>query len=261
MRALSKIALNSGAVLGIALGLGSTLMAQSAVPVFREVTHVTILPGRLGDFRAAWKEYNDLLRKAGWDKRTSVWQSATGVNEFRIVTAHNKLAEMDTPIRMDPRMKESAVQLQAINMRIGACIEHSTRVIDQIVADLSLPLAKDPPKLLRVRRVTLRPDKLGEFTALVKSEVMPAVKQSGIATYAYSRVRFGGPGNELYSVTGLSSWADLDDMPPFVKAMGEAKYQAYLAKANTMITRSEVNIYRYQADLSYIPQPATSASR
>ncbi len=114
--------------------------------------------------------------------------------------------------------------------------------------------------MIRVRRVFLRPEKTDEFIALVKTELMPFVKQSGVGTFAYSRVRFGGASNEFSSVTGINSWADLDEMPSYIKAMGDAKYKAYVAKTSSMITRAEVNVYRYQADLSYMP-PTLTASK
>jgi hypothetical protein len=59
----------------------------------------------------------------------------------------------------------------------------------------------------------------------------------------------GGPTNEFLSATGVQALSELDEMAPR-KAMGEAKFKAWMAKRDAVIVSSEVNLYRYRPELS-----------
>ena len=48
---------------------------------------------------------------------------------------------------------------------------------------------------------------------------------------------------------GVQALTELDDPGPR-KAMGEAKYKAWIAKRDAVIVSSEVNLFRYRPELS-----------
>lgn len=210
----------------------------------------TIKPERVGDFEAAIKEYNAVLTKAGWEKSSSLWQAATGPNEFVLVRYLAKFAEMD--VTRDPKLKDVSSDLQRIGARIRQCIESSTHRIAYVDTELSLPRSATPPKMVRVRSTTLKPGKREAYRALVKETIIPAAKTAGVKSYVTFRTAFGGSLDEMFSSYGLDNWADLDQTPsPLVKAIGEEKYRQYQAKQSELVERTEVNVYRFREELSY----------
>jgi hypothetical protein len=112
--------------------------------------------------------------------------------------------------------------------------------------------------MLRVLRTRVRPEKVSEYTALVKSESLAAAKKAGLKFYTVSQVRYGEPSTEFVSVSGLSKWADLDGGLWIQKAMGEEGYQRFLAKLRPLTIESEAEIYSVVFESSYQParQPA-----
>ena len=72
-------------IAALALGMASQV-AVSAVDQpsrnIRSITRYTVKSDRAGDLSAAIKEYNVVLKKAGWDQSMSVWRSLTGPSEL-----------------------------------------------------------------------------------------------------------------------------------------------------------------------------------
>jgi len=125
---------------------------------------------------------------------------------------------------------------------------------------LSLPFTKAVPKMVSVLRVHLHPAKVDEYLALAKSELLAAVKKSGVKTYSVARARYGASRAEITSVLGIDSWADLDETSPVAKAMGADAYQKYLNKVRPLMQDVDYNVYRFQPDLSFLPDGAGSGS-
>jgi hypothetical protein len=226
----------------------------------RSVTFYRVKPDRLGDMQAAAKEYKAILQKAGSNRYYTDWLSLTGPNEYLHVVNYSKWADIDMTVAQDPKLKEQAADLQRIVTRIIQCTESSHRVIEEVLPDSSLPPSKELPDLIRAVRLRVRPDKVNDFLALSKSEILPAQKKSGVKVYSIARVRYGAPSSEFLTVLGLSKWADLDEPYGVQKAMGEEGYQRFLSKITPLLLESEYNMYRLQRDLSYLPPPSGSGA-
>jgi hypothetical protein len=112
-------------------------------------------------------------------------------------------------------MKDQAAQLQSIGSRIAQCEESTHRVIEEVLPDLGLPPTGAAPTMIRVLVTQVRPDKVSEYLALVKGEVLPAAKKAGLKAYSVAQVRYGAPNTEFVSVAGLSNWADLEFVFPW----------------------------------------------
>lgn len=199
-----------------------------------------------------------MLAKANDNKPYSMWVSLTGDREYALVSYHAKLAELDAVRTDDPKLKDQKADLIRIAARIFQCAEESRRYVGEMDKDLSLPSAKDTPKMISVLRV--HPDKVDQYLALAKSELLPAVKRSGVKAYSVTRTRYGGSRADITTVVGVDSWADLDGTSPIVKAMGADAYQKYLNKVRPLMQDAEYNVYRYQPELSYLPNMAASGS-
>lgn len=222
----------------------------------RSITFYTVKPDRVGDFQAEIKEYNAILAKAGSDRYSSMWVGLTGAHEYARVQVYTKWADLDSSIDSDPKLKDQAVDLARISMRIIDCTESSRRIVEMVVPELSLPETGAPPKMIRVLLTQVRPEKYQEYLDLVKNVIFPAVKKGGTKDFSVAEGRLGVSSLEFTSVTGFNSWADLDAGIGAQKGLSKEDYQALLDKVRALITQSEYEIYRYEPDESYLPAAA-----
>ncbi len=245
----SSVAL--GALMAVSAG---TVMAQSEPPKVRSVVFSTVKADRVGDYLSASKDIAEALKKAGSERSYSTWVSLSGAREYAVVRYHTKWSDLDTEPGSDPALKGIAGQLSALSARIIATIESSRRVMYVLDHDLSLPLADAPPQpIAQVLRTWVRPDQLEAYRALVKSDLLPAAKKSGVKTYSVAHVRAGGANQEYNTVSGLDNWAALDGESPIVTGLGgQAAYDKFLAKLRPLVTRTEYEMYRYMPNQSYL---------
>ncbi len=192
-----------------------------------------------------------LLAKGGSNRYYSMWQSLTGANEFARATSYTRWADMDAGA--DPKMKEQAAELQGISTRIIQCTERWHTIIDEVLPDLSLPDTAETPKMIRVLRTQVRPDKVGEYVALSKSEVLPAIKKAGLKFFSVSQVRYGAPTSEFVTIAGFNSWAELGEGSGIEKGIGKEGYQRYLVTVGQLYVEREFNVYRFVPESSYLP--------
>ena len=176
----------------------------------RSVTFYTVKPDRVGDFMAEIKEYNAILAKAGSDRYSSMWVGLTGAHEYARVQDYTKWADLDASIDSDPKLKDQAVDLARISLRIIDCTSSSRRVVEMVIPELSLPESGAPPKMIRVLLTQVRPDKYQEYLDLQKNVIFPAVTKGGAKDYSSRKRSSASPAWKLLSVTGFNNWADLD---------------------------------------------------
>jgi hypothetical protein len=236
--------------MAVVAALASSASAQGGS--IRSVTLYTVKPDRVGDFQAEIKEYNAVLAKGGSTRYDSVWLSLTGPREYALVSYRDKWADLDAGA--DPKMKDQAADLARIGLRIIACTESSRRIIDEIRPELSLPDSGEVPKMIRVLVTDVRPDKIGDYLDLMKNEILPAVKKGGVKDYTFASRRFGAPNTQFISVAGMSSWADFDGEFGAEKGLGKEGYKALVTKVRMLIASSQYDVYRFEPDLSYLPQ-------
>jgi len=217
----------------------------------RSVRFYTVKPDRLGDFLAATKEYNAVVMKTGSDHYYSLWHSLTGDNEYARADNYAQWADLDN--LTDPKIKDQAALLQTITTRIIQCTEHSHRIIEEVLPDLSLPPGGELPKMIRLLRTRVRPDRVGEYLALSKSDVLPAIKKSGLKFFSVAQLRYGAPTTEFTTVAGFNSWADLGAGFGLEKGMGKEGYQHYLATVGQLVVEREFNVYSLVPESSYLP--------
>ena len=137
------------------------------------------------------------------------------------------------------------------------CTDSSRRVIEEEIPDLSLPMTAAFPPMIRVIAAEVRPDKVSDYLAMVKSDILPAIRKSGANFFSITRGRFGQPNSVVTSVLGINSWADLDGGVGAQKGMSNAEFSALTTKVNSLVVSSQYDILRFQPDLSYMPtQPA-----
>jgi hypothetical protein len=226
---------------------------QSAEPTIRSATFYTVKSSNVADFLAATKDWAALHKKAGSERYFHLWAASSGTSEYVLVSHHAKWSELDpTP---NPKFKDIQGQVAALRARIQSSIESSRRVISSIQPDISLPMGNsEPPPMVRVIRTWVRPEHADAYLALLKSDLLPAARKSGLKAWGVARVRYGGSTYEMQTVAGVANWAELDSESPVITGLGgQAAYQKYLTKARPMIARTEYEMYRLLKDQSHLP--------
>lgn len=208
----------------------------------------TIKGGRMAEFESIIKDLNALYKTAGVPSATLVFQSLTGPEQVFVTRYYEKVSQA-LASRTELFKGEHAVAYRALNMRLMDTVAaRETRVAERD-ADLSLPRPAAMPPFIRVIKTQVKQGKVAEVKALIREWVDGGIKPAGIKVYTLTQTRMGGPGTELVSVTGVNALAELDEMAPR-KAMGEAKYNAWMAKRDAAIAGSEVNVLRFRPELS-----------
>jgi hypothetical protein len=231
--------------------LAAVFTANAQDANVRVVSRYQVKPDRDGDFRAAVKEYVAVLKKAQPERAFTMWQSLTGAREYVLAAYHAKYGEMDIP--RDPKLKEVEADLTGIGARIMQCVDHYERQIEEVLPEISLPRTPEPPAMIRRLSSQVRPDKVDAYIALLKSDLFPAVKKSGLKSFNIAQVRYGRMNTEFASVAGIAKYEDLDGQSPVVNAMGDTAYQAFLAKLRPLIYETRIDLYRFLPELSYMP--------
>lgn len=246
---LRRVVCQCVVAMAVVAALASPAFAQDGN--IRSVTLYTVKPDRIGDFEAEIKAYNAVLAKGGSTHYGSVWVSLTGQREYARVIHYAKWADLDAG--PDPKMNDQAADLARIGVRINDCTESSRRIIEEVIPELSLPASDEIPKMIRILVTDVRPEKIGDYRDLVKNEILPAIKKSGLKDYTVALRRFGAPSTEFISVAGMTNWADFDGDFAVEKGLGKEGYQALLVKVRALIASSQYDVYRFQPDLSYLP--------
>lgn len=220
----------------------------------RSVRFYTVKPERVGDFQAAVKDYVAVATRAGAGHPYSMFVSLTGPAAYLRGDVYTNWADLDSA-GPDPKLKEQAAEVQRITTRITQCTESSRRIIDEVIPELSFGGMGAPPAMMRVLTTHVRPDKVGEYLELIRSEVLPAAKKAGLKVFSVAQTRYGGTSTAFVLVSGMSKWSDLDGGYGVEKAMGKEGYQRFLTKIRPLIVDSEYNVFRFAPELSYLPAP------
>ena len=149
-------------------------------------------------------------------------------------------------------MKGSEAEMARGIARLNTVTESLEYWIDEMQPDLTFGTKEIPP-MVRTGRTRVLQGKMDELKALFRDQIVPAVKKSGATDYGVAIARFGTPANEIHSYIGMSGWGDLDAPFGAEKGMSAAEWKAFQAKLPSLIESTEWTIWKYQADLSYIP--------
>ena len=231
------------ALLALAL-LALTLAGQD----IQHSRRYSIKGGRMAEFTSIIKDLNALYKKAGVPTATLVFQSVTGPETMVVTRYYTKISDA-LANRGDAFKGEHEAEYRALNMRLMETVEARTTRVAVRDAELSLGRPNVIPPYIRTIRTEVKPGKVEEMRALVKQWVADGVKPAGITVYNVTQTRMGGPSTEFVSVTGVNALTELDELAPR-KAMGEAKFNAWMAKRDALITASEVNVLRFRPELS-----------
>lgn len=239
--------------LSAATHLTTSLLAQEGFPPIAVTSRYQVKFEKSGDMTAAMKEYNQVLRKAGSERYYAVWRSQTGEASLLVMSFHKNWADLDYSGNNDPKMKPYMAEINSIGSRLNTCVTTGTRVMQEVRTDASLPPAPTIPKMVFVFTGYAQSGKLDEVLALIKSDLLPAVKAAGRKTFLVMTTRFGGSTREFQIASDMDGWSMYDAPIAVRKAMGDDRYEAYLKKMRALLTDGRYDVYRYDENVSYQP--------
>jgi len=237
------------------LCVAGTMFTMSAqpTPALLSVARVQVKPDRVAEYTDIDKQYLAAFKKGGGTIR-AVYRSAAGNPfEYLVITGLSNYAALDDK----SFYAKGATEAELVRMaaRRAQCVESVRTTYERPQPDLGFNPAGTPqPKTVTLIRVNVRPDMVDQWTATVKSELVPAWKKAGQPGVLVRRVEYGGSRNQFTIRVPLNKWADLDGETPLAKALGTEAMAKLGAKLNSMGS-AEWLIYNYVPELSVVPQP------
>jgi len=215
----------------------------------RKITIVTPKLDRMEEWIAAVKDYMATVKKSGWDQPLTAWASQTGPAQYAFVQYFAKWTDLDSY-----PSKELATNLAPIMTKLRGSTLSLETWVDEMQPELTIP-GTELPKVVRTGRMHIVPGKLDDELALYKSDLVPALRKAGVTNFGIAVSRYGTPMNEIHTHLGLDGWTGLfDGSVGSQKVMSADAYKAYMAKATGMIEGIEYTIWRFQPELSYLPE-------
>jgi hypothetical protein len=197
------------------------------------------------EFRAAITDYNTALRKAGGTDWATMWSSLSGPSQYVWIQDYEKWADLDKP-RIGP---QNNVELAVADQRIRNANQSTRRVILRLVPEASVPLTDELPTMIYARWARASSAHSAEYGAILKSDLLPAVKKGGIKSYSVWQVRLGTEMPQYLLLAGIDNWAFFDRPSSLTNSMK----QEAVAKMSDLTTDAREDVYRLRPELSYLP--------
>ncbi len=247
----------------------ATAMVASAIPSFGQmpapamlnVVHYRVKVDHLQEFEEVEKQIAGSYKKASpTDQFRVVYRGTVGnTMDFEVFTPISKFADRDGE---NPYNKIATEQERLTRTaRLGQYLENVQTTIEKTLPELGIntPGAPFPPAYMQLIRIRVKGGSADEFSAVVKNELIPALKKADVKTIVARRTLLGGQG-DFYFAEGFQKWAEMDAPENLPKIMGQEAFRKMEDKLNQIVTLREDTIYRYQADLSYYPGATTTTS-
>lgn len=258
-RSITKLLLAFGALL-IAVAITPFCLAQNQpVPQTYLVSAVKVKPGMMDQFRELLKnETLPAFKKAG-GKEWHTWVVQTlgesgEVWTFRPVAS---MKELDEPSFLTRALGEAGAR--ALVAKRAQLIVSARTFLATTVPDMSVQ-PKGEMKLCIGVINTVTPGRLPEFMKWLKENALVAnakTSSKGVATFVQA---LGGNPNTVHVAVYFDNF---DEMGKFAQAYGKAIADLKL-QGNAPIgavSNVEFGVYRFIAELSITPAPATAASK
>jgi hypothetical protein len=236
---------------------------QTAAQAMLNVVHYRVKLDHIQEFQEVERQIAGSYKKAApTDQFRIIYRGTVGnATEFDVFTPLSKFADRDGE---NPYNKMATEQERLTRgARLNQYLENVQTSIDKPLTDLSIntPGAPFPPAYLHGIRIRVRSGSTDEFSALMKNELIPAVKKEGVKTLLARRTVLGGVVADYNFAEGFEKWAEMDAPDTLPKTMGEAAFRKMITKLDEMVTLREDTVWTYQADLSYYPGATATTSR
>jgi hypothetical protein len=237
-------------------------LAQTPAPTLLNVVHYQVKVDHLQEFLEVEKQIAGSYKKAApTDQFRLIYRGAiANTFEFDVFTPLSKFADRDGDSPYDKMTTEQ--ERLTRTARLSQYLESVQTTIDRPLPDFTIqtPGANAPPAYVQGVRVRVKPGSADSFTAVVKTDLVPALKKAGVKTLLARRTVFGGNPNDFLFVVGFEKWAELDSPFSLPKIMGEEAARKMGEKLDQATAGMEETVWRYQPDLSYYPGATATTS-
>jgi len=214
----------------------------------RSILFIKVKLGHEDSWKAAVKDYVATMKSAGSEQSFTMWESQSGPNLHAVVWYSTKWKEVGED---NPKLKSHEMEMAALFRRLDADTDSLETWIDEMQPDLMIA-SKDMPPFVRTGRTRVESGKMADVLAILRSDVVPAVKKSGATSFGMAVGRFGTLSNEIHSYLGISGWGDLDGPIGAEKGMTPAEWKAFQAKIGPLIEGTQWDVWKWQPELSYL---------
>ncbi|MCC6537035.1 MAG: hypothetical protein IT162_05765 [Bryobacterales bacterium] len=227
--------------------------AQNQPPPIRLLDFYYPKSSQVANLQTLQKEYAGILKKAGWDKPRMVYRAMSGPRALVVLRGYTSHADIPNGGNFPAKLKDVQTEVTTMTLRMSEASERVERYIDNVLPGLATGAPADPPRYYRTSTVQVKPEKIDEFLALVRNEILPAWKKAGVKAYAVTQRGFGGSRHEVRLAISLKSLTDLDEPIPMAKHLGAEEYKRFLVRYRALINDLEYNIFEFMPELSYKP--------
>jgi len=225
--------------------------AQTSTPTLLSIVRVQVKPDRAAEWREIEGKYTEAYQKAGGTVRF-VYRGADNPYEYLVVTSMPSYSSMDGDSIYVKG--SSAAAIASLSARRNQCTTSVQVTYERPVPELAISTqGPSTAKVYRFVRTQVRPGMMDDYMALMKNELLPALKKGGVKDYRARRIEYGGSRDVITSRTGLSSWAELDGPTATEKALGKAGAAALLKKLGALAT-SQYSLYTPVPEISFVTQ-------
>jgi quinol monooxygenase YgiN len=220
------------------------------------VTETSVKPDHWHDYIDLQKSILPAVQKSGV-AFSSAWEPAVlgDLRTFVRATPLTSFAMFDSQPPLQKAMGDEAFERYL--SRVRTYLHHTKRSVVELRPELSIVSGRSTPPVLAVVVATkVVPGKAAAYEALVKSDVLPAMKKAGVRDFWLHRTLLGSDPNSYTGLLLVDKFADLDQGPPMLRAMGPEGFAKFQEKLAGIVASQEVVVMRHRADLSYsAPRP------
>ena len=257
-----KITLLTSAFATAMIAIAIPSFGQTA-PAMLNIVHYRVKMDHLQEFLEVERQIAGSYKKAATtDQFRIIYRGTIGnATEFDVFTPLSKFGDRDGENPYDKMTTEQ--ERLTRGARLNQYLENVQTSIEKPVTELSIntPGVPFPPAYMHGIRVRVRSGATDEFSAVMKNELIPAVKKEGVKTLLARRTLLGGVISDYNFAEGFDKWSEMDTPDTLPKIMGEEAFRKMITKIDGVVTLREDTIWRYQADLSYYPGTTTTSSR
>jgi hypothetical protein len=229
-------------------------------PEWLLVTLVQVNPGSGPEYVALQtNEVMPALKKADGSSRQAWSSGVAGTpGEFVFVSPIKSFAQFDGPSPMVSALGQEGAA--ALGAKTAKLVQGTKRMIVRTRPDLSYrPNATAPPSpLTLITIVDVVAGRRGDFEALMKKDVLPAMQQAKVKGYNVLEVVYGDSTGAYITGVGYDTYEAIGKGHPFQIALGDEGARKLESKVAGIITRVERFISRYRPELSWTAQPGTN---
>jgi len=225
-----------GALLAV---LPLSLWAQEGGPNYIHVVFADVKPSSQASFEAAIKEIGEAQRAAG-HPFMHVYQRIRGDNGYTIFGMDPDMNDLAQPNLENPLI-----------MRITGAVDGIRRVTLAMMPEMTIapPSVEPSGRYMRVVARTVSPGNANAYQALVRDEVIPALRKAGVTDQRGGRVYAGGNRNTFvaFSYSDEFDGGNVD----LAQAMGQRQFDSLVERASAMQVSVEDYRYMFRPDLSF----------